>query len=115
MIMRRPSTLLFRALSILFFLCLVGTAAAAREAESPPGTGGGRPDQANAAQEPQEPQEPGRVVGTVLLEGEEPVHAAIVLILETTLSTTSHSDGRYEIENVPPGTYQIMAQRQGLG
>jgi len=60
-------------------------------------------------------QEPGRVVGTVLLEGEEPVHAAIVLILDTTLSTTSHNDGGFEIENVPPGTYQIMAQRQGLG
>lgn len=73
------------------------------------------PAQANDSAGGSLEQQYGRLVGTVLLEGEEPVHAAIVLILEIALSTTSHSDGTYEIEDVPPGTYQVMAQRQGLG
>jgi iron complex outermembrane receptor protein len=99
-------------LMILPLLCLASTTASAfQEAQETtiPAMAG---ELAAAAQEQ---REPGRVIGRVLLEDEEPVHAAIVLILETRLSTTSHSDGSFAIENVPPGTYQIMAQRQGLG
>jgi iron complex outermembrane receptor protein len=110
--MRREGRFSLLSLSFVPLLCLVATIAGARDVGSTP-VPGERGSVHSAAV--QEQQEPGRVVGTVLLEGEEPVHAAIVLILETTLSTTSHSDGGFEINNVPPGTYQIMAQRQGLG
>jgi iron complex outermembrane receptor protein len=114
------------SLMILPLLCLAGTTASAYQEQGATILPNGAAHQeqgvtatatgANArAVAGQEQQGAGRVVGSVLLENGEAVHAAIVLILETRLSTTTHSDGSFEIDNVPPGTYQIMAQRQGLG
>ncbi len=44
----------------------------------------------------------------------EPIGFANVLIEGTNLGTTSDFDGNYEIENVPPGTYDITASFIGF-
>lgn len=52
----------------------------------------------------------GTVRGTVTLESSgTPVHNVIVTITRLNRSTETSDDGTYEFQNVPPGTYQIIA------
>lgn len=57
----------------------------------------------------------GRIAGRVTIaENGEPVHGALVLIIELRRSTKTGWDGEYAFPNVPPGTYTILAQREHL-
>lgn len=60
-------------------------------------------------------QPPGSVVGQVtLVDDGGAVHGAIVLIVGPGLVALTASDGTFAIENVLPGTYEILAQREHL-
>ena len=60
-------------------------------------------------------QDHGTVRGTVtFLDNDWAVHGATVLIIGPGLVAATAEDGRFEIVNVPPGTYQILAQREHL-
>lgn len=55
----------------------------------------------------------GTVSGRVTIETSgDPVHAATVIIVAARRQTTTDSDGRFEIANVAPGTYEVIAQRE---
>ena len=55
------------------------------------------------------------VTGEVTLEANgEPVHGAVVLIVGLGSFTTTDREGRYRIERVPEGTYQLLVQREHL-
>ena len=55
------------------------------------------------------------VTGEVTLEANgEPVHGAVVLIVGLGSFTTTDHEGRYRIERVPEGTYQLLVQREHL-
>ena len=57
----------------------------------------------------------GSVQGTVTFaEGGDAVHGAVVLIIGPGLVALTAEDGTFEIENVPAGTYEILAQREHL-
>ncbi len=57
----------------------------------------------------------GSVQGTVADEGGgAPLAAAVVTIEELGLSATTGPDGTFRIEEVPPGTYNITAVREGF-
>ena len=60
-------------------------------------------------------QTPGAVRGSVtLVENGGAVHGAIVLIVGPGLVALSGEQGEFVIEDVPPGTYEILAQREHL-
>ncbi len=60
-------------------------------------------------------QEAGTVQGTVTLVGEAgPVHGALVLVVGTGATVLTENDGTYVIEDVPPGSYEVLAQREHL-
>src|SRR4030095_5643936 len=49
--------------------------------------------------------------GVVTLETSgKPVHGVIVTILQLRRSADTGEDGKYEIQNVPPGTYDVVAR-----
>ena len=52
----------------------------------------------------------GALRGALLSESAEPLANARIWILELTLSERTRSDGSFVFENVPPGTYQILAE-----
>ena len=60
-------------------------------------------------------QESGTVRGTVMLtEDSGVVHGAVVLVVEARLVGLTTEDGTFEIENVPAGSYEVLAQREHL-
>ena len=60
-------------------------------------------------------QESGTVQGTVTLaENGGAVHGAVVLIVEAGLVGLTGEDGAFEIGDVPPGSYEVLAQREHL-
>ena len=60
-------------------------------------------------------QEAGTVSGLVTLEESgEPVHGAVVLLIGLGQFTTSDGDGRYVLEGVPEGSYQLLVEREHL-
>ena len=57
----------------------------------------------------------GSVRGAVTFaEGGAAVHGAVVLVVGPGLVALTAENGDFEIENVPPGTYEILAQREHL-
>ncbi len=61
------------------------------------------------------PQDGGTLRGTVsLIENGDPVHGAVVLVVGPGLVALSDERGAFDIENVPPGVYEILAQREHL-
>ena len=60
-------------------------------------------------------QETGAVRGTVTLDvNEDPVHGAIVLVIGPGRVTTTDERGQFEIDDLPPGAYELLAQREHL-
>ena len=60
-------------------------------------------------------QSPGVVRGTVtLVEKGGAVHGAVVLIVGPGLMALTGEQGEFVIEDVPAGTYEILAQREHL-
>ena len=56
------------------------------------------------------PEPAGTLRGTVTLETSgKPVHGVTITILELKLSVETNDDGVYEFQNVPPGTYSLVA------
>jgi outer membrane receptor protein involved in Fe transport len=62
-----------------------------------------------------EAQQSGRVIGLVVdsLSG-APIGGVQVYLERSTMGTVTRQNGRYAIINVPPGTYQVRAERIGL-
>jgi TonB-linked SusC/RagA family outer membrane protein len=56
----------------------------------------------------------GRVSGTVVGAGGEPVADATVVVVGTTLSARTDAAGRYTLAGVPAGSRQVRASRLGL-
>ena len=64
---------------------------------------------------PAQAQETGAVRGTVTLtENGGAVHGAVVLVVGTGLVGLTAEDGAFEIGSVPPGSYEVLAQREHL-
>ena len=60
-------------------------------------------------------QETGGVEGTVtLVGGAGPVHGAVVLLVGTGRTALTAAEGDFEFESVPPGSYEVLAQREHL-
>jgi iron complex outermembrane recepter protein len=60
-------------------------------------------------------QEGGSIHGRVTFESTgDPVHGAIVLVVGTGRTTTTDEQGRFVVQNVRPGTYEVLAQREHL-
>ena len=57
----------------------------------------------------------GTVQGTVTLAGGAgPVHGALVLVVGTGATALTEDDGRFALEGVPAGSYEVLAQREHL-
>lgn len=68
-----------------------------------------------AAAEAQAPARAGRLRGTVTLQNTGgPVHHAVILVVGLDRTTTTDDEGRFSIEEVPAGTYEVIAQRERL-
>lgn len=60
-------------------------------------------------------QQSGVITGRVTLkETGEPVHGAVVMVVGLSRSTTTREDGSFRIGDVPPGKYEVLAQREHL-
>ena len=60
-------------------------------------------------------QSHGVVEGAVIMtETGDPLHGAVVLIVELGLSTSTDEDGRYRFEQVPPGSYDLIAHLDSI-
>ena len=60
-------------------------------------------------------QETGTVRGTVTLaENGDPVHGAVILVVGSGAFALTDEQGAFEIGNVPPGSYEALAQREHL-
>ena len=57
-------------------------------------------------------QETGRVHGTVTLQEDAVVQGAVVLVVGTGRYTLSDELGRFVIDGVPAGSYEVLAQRE---
>ena len=53
----------------------------------------------------------GRV--TLAISGDA-VHGATVIVVAARRQATSGEDGRYQVDNIPPGTYEVVVQREQL-
>ena len=49
-----------------------------------------------------------------MTETGDPLHGAVVLIVELGLSTSTDEDGRYRFEQVPPGSYDLIAHLDSI-
>src|SRR5919205_1094207 len=57
----------------------------------------------------------GAVRGKIILaDGGTPLHNVIVNLIQLKRSTETEEDGTYEFQNVPPGTYTILAHMEGF-
>ncbi len=60
-------------------------------------------------------QEAGAVRGTVTLEENGgPVHGAVILVVGSGAFALTDEQGMFEIDNIPAGSYEILAQREHL-
>src|SRR5215212_8823796 len=63
----------------------------------------------------QAPAGGGSVRGRVILsDGGTPLHNVIVNLVQLKRSTETNDDGTYEFQNVPPGTYTVLAHMEGF-
>lgn len=63
----------------------------------------------------QSPQAGGSITGRVTIEATtEPVHAAQVIVIGARRTAVTDPDGRFEIRNVPAGTYEVLVTREHL-
>ena len=61
-------------------------------------------------------QDPGRVTGQVTEEGSGAALGEVqVFLTDAGIGTLTRQNGRYVLLNVPPGTYEMRAERIGLG
>ena len=64
---------------------------------------------------PSKAQDTGSIAGVVLLaDNGEPVRGSLVLLVELGQTATTDFEGRFAFVAVPPGEYQLLAQRQHL-
>jgi TonB-linked SusC/RagA family outer membrane protein len=56
----------------------------------------------------------GTITGTITSDAGQPVAGVQVFLVGRGLGTTTDTDGRFTIRGVPPGTYQLRAQRIGF-
>ena len=64
---------------------------------------------------PARAQETGAVGGRVTLEdGGGPVHGAVIVVVGAGAVGLTDEDGAFEIDGVPAGTYEVLAQREHL-
>ena len=63
---------------------------------------------------PQAPATAGSITGKVTMDGGEPVHGALVVIIGSSRTATTGEDGSYALPGVAPGTYEVIAQREHL-
>jgi iron complex outermembrane receptor protein len=57
----------------------------------------------------------GSIRGKIILaDGGTPLHNVIVNLVQLKRSTETDDDGSYEFQNVPPGTYTILAHMEGF-
>ena len=69
-----------------------------------------------AAALPAAAQEPGRVTGQVTMEGSgAPLGEVQIFLSDTGVGSLTRQNGRYVLLNVPPGSYEMRAERIGLG
>jgi len=57
-------------------------------------------------------EQPGSISGTVTLEGMTDYSGAKVEIKNINKSATTASNGSYEIKDIPPGTYTVIASKE---
>src|SRR6187431_2728118 len=58
----------------------------------------------------------GSIVGTVVLaDGGAPAAGATVILVNAQRETRTDEDGRFVLADLPPGTYEVFAQREQLG
>jgi Ca-activated chloride channel family protein len=70
---------------------------------------------ATSAHRPAEARVTGGIVGTVMAaDSSTPLAYANVIVLGTALGGMSGQDGKFKIENVPPGTYTVKAMMMGF-
>jgi iron complex outermembrane recepter protein len=100
--MRRPRYAAFLALALLFQFFPVRSLAQ-------PGFYGGLFGQT----QPQ--SDSGAVRGTIkLADGGTPLHNVIVNLVQLKRSTETDENGAFEFQNVPPGTYTVLAHMEGF-
>ncbi len=59
-------------------------------------------------------EETGTVLGSVTLEQYGSIHGAVVIVVGTGRFTLTDELGRFEIDGVPAGSYDVLAQREHL-
>src|SRR5690348_1121515 len=63
----------------------------------------------------QTPPPRGSIAGTVVLaDGGAPAAGATVLVVNAQRETRTDEDGRFVIADLPPGTYEVFAQREQM-
>ena len=62
---------------------------------------------------PSESAQRGILKGLVKLEGQEDHSGALIALTGTTVVAVSNNDGHYVLNNVPEGTYTLLAQAEG--